>query len=71
MHPMLKAQLASWGQFVGGKDVEVLYTTLVIWSRVHGLVSIEIGNQFPSFITEPAEVFRREIASLLINIYKE
>ena len=59
--PELKSMLEAWSKFMDGTDVEVLYTALVIWSRVHGLVSMEIGNQMPSFITDPGEVYRREI----------
>jgi len=57
----LKFMLEAWSEFTGGTDVEVLYLALVFWSRVHGLVSMEIGNQMPSFITDPGEIFRREI----------
>ena len=65
--PELRSMLEAWSQFTGGTDVEVLYTALIFWSRVHGLVSMEIGNQIPSFITGPGEVFRREMATLLIQ----
>jgi hypothetical protein len=56
--------LESWSQFTGGTDVEVLYAALVIWSRVHGLVALEIGHQIPSFIHDPSEVFHREISNI-------
>lgn len=71
MTPELKSMLEEWSQFTGGVDIEVLYTALVFWSRVHGLVSMEIGQQFPAFISKPGEVFRREIASLLIQYIRE
>ena len=61
MTPVLKSMLEAWSQFSGGTDPEVLYTALVFWSRVHGLVTLEIGNQFPSFISDPGEIYRREI----------
>lgn len=64
MTPALKSMLEAWSQFTGGTDLEVLYTALVVWSRVHGLVSMEIGNQLPSFFTDPGEVFRREINTI-------
>jgi AcrR family transcriptional regulator len=64
MTPELESMLEAWSQFTGRNDPEVLYTALVIWSRVHGLVSMEIGKQMPSFITDPGEIFRREILSL-------
>jgi AcrR family transcriptional regulator len=59
--PELKSMLEEWSQVTGGYDPEVLYTALVFWSRVHGLVTLEIGNQFPAFITDPGEIYRREI----------
>jgi hypothetical protein len=49
-------------------EIEVLYTAYVVWSRVHGLVSLELGNQLPSFFTDPGEIFRREIATM-VNQY--
>ena len=61
MTPELKSMLEAWSQFTGGTDLEVLYSALVIWSRVHGLVSMEIGNQLPSFFTDPGEIYRREV----------
>lgn len=63
--PELKYMLEAWCRATGGVHIEALYHSLIIWSRVHGLVSLEIGNQLPTFITNPDEVYRREIASLL------
>ena len=40
---------------------EALYQAIAIWSRVHGLVSLEIGHQFPEFISDAGEIFRREV----------
>jgi hypothetical protein len=60
--------LEAWSQFTGGMNSEVLYSALVIWSRVHGLVSLELGNQMPSFITDPGEIYRREILSLVSEL---
>jgi AcrR family transcriptional regulator len=62
--PELQSMLEAWQQFEGGDNIEVLYLALVIWSRVHGLASMEIGQQMPSFITDPAEVFCREVAHI-------
>lgn len=64
MTPELKSMLEAWSQFTGGIHIEVLYSALVIWSRVHGLVSMEIGNQMPSFITDPGEIYRHEIKTI-------
>jgi AcrR family transcriptional regulator len=63
--PKLKSMLAAWQKFEGSSDLEVLYLALVVWSRVHGLVMMEISNQIPSFIDDPAELFKREINNIL------
>jgi AcrR family transcriptional regulator len=66
--PALKSMLVAWQGFVAesGRQahIEVLYLAFVIWSRVHGLVTLEIGHQNPPFITDPGEVFRREIENI-------
>jgi len=67
MTPKLKSMLTTWQKFEGGSDLEVLYLALVIWSRVHGLVMMEIGNHIPSFIDDPAELFKREINNILVQ----
>jgi hypothetical protein len=67
MTPKLKSMLTAWQKFEGGSDLEVLYLALVIWSRVHGLVMMEIGNHIPLFIDNPAELFKREINNILVQ----
>jgi hypothetical protein len=57
--------LITWQADAGGADLEVLFLALIIWSRVHGLVMLEIGNQFPAFLDDPAEIFLREINNIL------
>ena len=62
----LKSMLETWKQFTGSTvENEVLYTAYVVWSRVHGLVMLELGRQLPSFFTDPGEIFRREIAAMV------
>ena len=69
LSPKLKSMLETWKQFTGNvTEIEVLYVAYVVWSRVHGLVMLELGGQLPSFFTDAGEIFRREIATL-INQY--
>ncbi len=67
----LRSMLENWQHFVeaSGMQVhsEVLYLAFVVWSRVHGLVMLELGLQNPSFITDPGEIFRREIANIRLQ----
>lgn len=67
MSPKLKSMLGAWSEFAGGFNPDVLYLALVIWSRVHGLVMLEITHQIPSFFDDPAEMYRQEIKNLLIQ----
>jgi AcrR family transcriptional regulator len=67
----LKAMLKSWKESIGesGREahIEALYLAFVIWSRVHGLVTLEICHQTPPFVTDPGEIYRREIESIKIH----
>jgi len=69
--PALNSMLEAWKQNIQGPDVEVLYLAEVIASRVHGLVSMEIGEQMPSFIVDPGEVYRRELENILYQYFEE
>ena len=60
----LRQQLAAWQGLHPSADVYVLYLALVIWSRVHGLVMLEIDHQYPPFIQDPGLIFRREVDSI-------
>ena len=63
--PRLKSMLIEWQKFEGRSDAEALYLALVIWSRVHGLVMLEIGNHIPLLINEPIEIFNREVKNII------
>ena len=69
--PALRSMLEAWQGFAraSGSEIhiEVLYLAYVVWSRVHGLVTLEIGGQAPSFITDASEVFRREIENITLQ----
>jgi AcrR family transcriptional regulator len=67
MTPKLKSMLNAWKKFEGSSDLEVLYLAQIIWSRVHGLVMLEIGNHIPPFFDDPAELFKHEINNILIQ----
>lgn len=62
--PELQHMLSAWQSFGAQAELEVLYHALVVWSRVHGLVMLEIGGQMPSFFHDAGELFRREIENM-------
>ncbi len=37
---------------------------IIIWSRLHGLVSLEIAGNFASMGIDPARVFEAELVTL-------
>ena len=66
--PPLQAMLAAWRAERGPADEQVQFLGLSIWGQVHGLVSVEIGHQYPPFITDPGEVYRHAL-ELLVRRY--
>ena len=66
--PPLEAQLEEWKQATGlAYPVQALYIALIAWCRIHGIVSLELRQQFPP-IADPAKVFRLEAMALLKQI---
>ena len=65
--PKLESMLKLWQEATGGIHPEILYLAQSFWSRVHGLVMLEITHQIPSVLDDPAELFRRELNTLLIQ----
>ena len=46
-------------------DYQSFCLALVVWGRVHGLVSLEIGHLAPEFGPEPGELFAFEIQQMV------
>ncbi len=65
--PRLEAELEAWSQAAGGVPPETLYLALVVWSRVHGLVMLEITHQMSWLFEYPEAVFERELSNLLLQ----
>jgi|WetSurMetagenome_2_1015567.scaffolds.fasta_scaffold139626_2 AcrR family transcriptional regulator len=63
--PRAKKMLKTWQSDRGGSDVRVLFLAMVIVSQVHGLVSFEIGNQYPPFVVDAGELYKCEIDHLI------
>jgi len=47
------------------QHVYVLYAALAIWSRVHGLVSLEIGGRFPPVLEDIQAVYQFEMDRII------
>jgi len=62
---LLAAQLSAWAQaHVPGIDPATALRAVLVWSRLHGLVSLEIAGNFASMGVDPDQVFEAQLATL-------
>jgi len=61
----LSQQLQVFGQIHPVQNIFVLYAALAVWSRVHGLVSLEIGNQFSPFTEDIQAIYQLQIDQII------
>src|SRR5919198_2865461 len=64
--PELRAQLATWTQRVGGQKraPAILLRGVLFWSRLHGLISLELDGHLASMQLDPQLLYRAELAEL-------
>jgi AcrR family transcriptional regulator len=62
----LRAQLDTWTQRVGGQQrpPAILLRGVVFWSRLHGLISLELDRHLASMQLDPELLYRAELAEL-------
>ncbi len=61
----LAAQLSAWAHArVHGIDHATALRAVLVWSRLHGLVSLEIAGNFASMGVDPDQVFEAQLATL-------
>jgi AcrR family transcriptional regulator len=62
----LKGQLTAWGERMGYTSLtpRQLHWGLTAWTRLHGLISLEITNQFALSKVDPGELFAAEVTAL-------
>jgi AcrR family transcriptional regulator len=62
----LRAELETWTKRVGGQQLSpaVLLRGVVFWSRLHGLVSLELDHHLASMQLDPELLYRAELAEL-------
>jgi hypothetical protein len=71
LSPLMQAMFADWQQQRGAADEQVQFLAFSIWAHVHGLVSIEIGQQYPPFITDAGEIYRHALGLLVIRYFPD
>jgi len=61
----LASQLTAWAQRHDlGTDPAAALRAVLIWSRLHGIVSLELAGNFASMGVDPAQLFDAELAAL-------
>ncbi len=63
----LRHQVTAWGHRSGTPDLPParLELALVCWSRLHGLISLELGGHLGATGVDPALLYRAEVRALL------
>jgi AcrR family transcriptional regulator len=54
-----------WRGFAGDYNILSLSVSMIIWSRVHGLVSLEIAGSMPPFGVDGSSLYRYEMESIV------
>ena len=67
LDPELAGQIRAWGQRAQPPDLPAgrLYLGLLTWTRLHGLISLELGHHLASTGVDPALLYEAEVQSLL------
>lgn len=63
----LAAQLTAWADARRpGLEPATALRAILIWSRLHGLLSLEIAGNFASMGIDPDQIFETELAALML-----
>lgn len=69
--PEYKISFEMWKTYGGDADLLSLSVAMIIWSRVHGIVSLEIAGNLPPFGASGDELYMYEMASIAKQFIKE
>lgn len=70
VQPGYEQQFEVWTSFAGNYDILSLAMSMLIWSRVHGLVSLEISNNMPPFGVNGDALYMYEMTSIANQFIK-
>jgi hypothetical protein len=65
-----KSEFEMWKTYGGNVDVLSLSVAMIIWSRVHGIVSLEIAGNLPPFGASGNELYLYEMDSIVRQFIK-
>ena len=66
-----KVYYEEWKKYVGKVQPDSLFAAMIIWSRVHGIVSLEIQGNLPPFGDKGDALYLFELASIARQFIKE
>lgn len=69
--PGCEEEFAIWKRYGGDADILSLSIAVLIWARVHGIVSLEIGGNLPPFGVNRDELYEYEIESIKAQFIRE
>ena len=69
--PEHKVSFEVWKTYGGDADILSLSVAVLIWARVHGLVSLEIAGNLPPFGTNGDALYLYELAAIAGQFIKE
>ena len=70
VQPGYQEMFEVWKKYAGDHNIVALAVSMLVWSRVHGLVSLEISNNMPPFGVDGAALYRFEIESTIRQFIK-
>jgi AcrR family transcriptional regulator len=71
IQPDYEQMFEVWRGFAGNYDIFSLSVAMIIWSRVHGLVSLEIAGSMPPFGVDGSALYHYEISSIIEQFVKK
>lgn len=69
--PEYKGSFEMWKTYGGSADLLSLSVAMLIWSRVHGIVSLEIQGNLPPFGSRGDALYRYELQSIYQQFVRE
>lgn len=66
-----KISFEAWKTYGGNAEILSLSVAMLIWARVHGIVSLEIGGNLPPFGPKGDALYRYELQSIYGQFIKE
>lgn len=71
VQPEYKVSFEAWKTYGGNADLLSLSVAMLIWTRVHGIVSLEIQGNLPPFGSKGDALYRYELQSIYQQFIKE